>query len=73
MLGEWPVQADMWDGRVLCGPIPKLFAPNPEETTKNMEANPKNVYKDLNRIYSKFFVSENTAPEDAFELLTNPR
>ena len=72
-LGEWPATVNMWDGETLSGPVARLFATSPEAATKEMEGHPGNTFKDMNRLNSKFFVSENIAPEDAFAYILNPR
>ena len=71
-LGEWPIQAEMWDGEVLAGPVPRFFSANPSEAVRAMKDNPELVWKDLNKINSKLFVAENVAAVRAFDMLSNP-
>jgi hypothetical protein len=73
MLGEWPIKANMFDGDDIAGPVPLLFATNVDDATTAVTANPDKAFKDLQRIYSKFFMPENIPASAAMAQLANPR
>ncbi len=72
-LQEWPIQATLFDGDVIDGPVPVLFALHPDEAAQALAANPDKAFKDLQRIFSKFFVPENIPASTAMAQVTNPR
>ena len=45
VLSKWSLHADYFDGDLLSGPVPLLFAENPEEAIANMLANKEKVNK----------------------------
>jgi hypothetical protein len=73
MLREWPIKANMFDGDDVAGPVPLLFATNVDDGTTAVTANPDKAFKDLQRIYSKFFMPENIPASAAMAQLANPR
>ncbi len=62
-----------FDGDVVEGPVPILFAANPEVAVQALTDNPDKAFKDLQRIFSKFFVPENIPAEAAMPQISNPR
>jgi hypothetical protein len=63
----------LFDGDVIDGPVPVLFALHPDEAAPVLAANPDKAFKDLQRIFSKFFVPENIPASTAMAQITNPR
>ncbi len=57
MLAEWHLTTDYFDGSTVSGPVPRFFALNPEEAREAMSRDPAKVFKDLQRIYARLFVS----------------
>ncbi len=73
LLREWPIKANMFDREDVAGPVPLLFATNVDDATAAVTANPDKAFKDLQRIYSKFFMPENIPASAAMAQLANPR
>ncbi len=73
LLREWLIKANMYDGDDVAGPVPLLFATNVDDATTAVTANPDKAFKDLQRIYSKFFMPENIPASAAMAQLANPR
>jgi hypothetical protein len=47
VLSKWSLHADYFDGDLLSGPVPLLFAENPDEALANMLANKEKVNKKI--------------------------
>jgi hypothetical protein len=62
LLAEWPVITDYFDGASISGPVPRLFAANPGEALQALNGDPVKAFKDLQRIFSRLFVTENIPP-----------
>jgi hypothetical protein len=72
-LAEWSLTADYFDGTVLDGPVPRFFAANPTEARAALSADASKAYKDLQRIFSRLFITENISACDAWDFIGNPR
>jgi hypothetical protein len=72
-LCEWPIKANLFDGDDVAGPVPLLFATNVDEASSALVSNPDKAFKDLQRIYSKFFIPENIPESAVMAQLANPR
>jgi hypothetical protein len=72
-LREWPIRASLFDGDDVAGPVRVLFASNTEEATSALSSNPEKAFKDLQRIFCKFFIPENIPASAAMAQLANPR
>ncbi len=59
LLAEWALTTNYFDGSVLDGPVPRFFAANPPEARAALSADTPKAYKDLQRIYSRLFITEN--------------
>jgi hypothetical protein len=55
------------------GPVPRLFALNPDEAGANLSGNPARAHKDLQRILTRFLMVENIPPNLAFDFILGPR
>jgi hypothetical protein len=73
LLQEWHLTTDVFDGDILDGPVPTLFATDVEEATAALTANPGKAYKDIQRILGHFFVPENVPADAAMDFIANPR
>jgi hypothetical protein len=63
----------MFDGDVASGPVPHLFTNNPREAKAALSSDPARAFRDLQRIWSKFFIPENLAPGRSWDFLNNIR
>jgi hypothetical protein len=57
----------------LNGPVPRLFAQDPATAKVASDINRSKVFKDIQRIHSRIFVSEHVSLEDAWDYVGNPR
>jgi hypothetical protein len=73
LLAEWSLTADYFDGAVLDGPVPRFFAANPTEARAALSADTPKAYKDLQRIFSPLFITENIPACEAWDFVGNPR
>jgi hypothetical protein len=63
----------MFDGDVASGPVPHLFANNPREAKAALSSDSARAFRDLQRIWSKFFIPENLASGRSWDFLNNVR
>ncbi len=73
LLTEWPVSRDYFDGTTISGPIPRFFAASPDKALEALNSDPAKAFKDLQRIYSRLFVTENIPASEAWNFAGNPR
>ncbi len=73
LLAEWALTTNYFDGAVLDGPVPRFFAANPTEARAALSADDSKAYKDLQRIFSRLFITENIPASDAWNFVGNPR
>ncbi len=73
LLAEWALTTNYFDGAFLDGPVPRFFAANPTEARVALSADDSKAYKDLQRIFSRLFITENIPASDAWSLVGNPR
>ncbi len=73
LLSEWHLDSDYFDGTTVSGPVPRLFANNPEEALTAIQRDPAKAFKDLQRIYTRFFITENIPASEAWTYVGNPR
>jgi hypothetical protein len=73
LLAEWPLTGDFFDGDCLNGPVPRLFAPDPDAARAAINSDPSKAFKDLQRIHARIPISEHVTPEEAWEYVGNPR
>ncbi len=62
LLQEWHLTSEVFDGDILDGPVPVLFATDVEEATAALTANPGKAFKDLQRILGWFFIPRMSQP-----------
>ncbi len=72
-LQTWPLAAELFDGDILKGPIPTLFADAPEEAEAAIRAAPIRAHSDLQRLMRCFFMAESLDPSAALKLIKAPR
>ncbi len=73
LLAEWALTTNYFDGTVLDRPVPRFFAANPTEARAALSADDSKAYKDLQRIFSRLFITENIPASDAWNFVSNPR
>ncbi len=73
LLAEWALTTNHFDGAVLYSPVPRFFAANPTEARAALSADDSKAYKDLQRIFSCLFITENIPASDAWHFVGNPR
>ncbi len=73
LLQEWHLSSEVFDGDILDGPVPVLFATDVEEASAALTANPGKAFKDLQRILGRFLVPENVPADSAMDFIANPR
>ncbi len=73
LLAEWPLTGDFFDGDCLNGPVPRLFALDPDAARAAISSDPSKAFKDLQRIHARIPISEHVTPEEAWEYVGNPR
>jgi hypothetical protein len=73
LLAEWALTTNYFDDAVLDSPVPRFFAANPTEARAALSADASKAYKDLQRIFSRLFITENILASDAWNFVGNPR
>jgi hypothetical protein len=73
LLAEWDLHTDYFDGATLSGPVPRLFAAQPDEARSALRSDPAKAFKDLQRIHSRLFIAENIPASEAWSFVGNPR
>ncbi len=73
LLAEWHLATDYFDGFTVSGPVPRFFAPDPEEAREALSRDKAKVFKDLQRIYARLFVSEHVLDSEAWAYFGHPR
>jgi hypothetical protein len=63
----------MFDGDVLVGPIPTLFAEDLEEALDAITADPVRAHYDISKIHRMFFMPEHVDMEAAIAAVKKPR
>jgi hypothetical protein len=72
-IAEWDLTCNLFNGETASGPVPRLFAANPEEAHAALISDEARAFRDLQRIMAKFFVPENIPPHKAWDFLNNIR
>ncbi len=72
-IAEWDLTCNLFDGETALGPVPRLFAANPDEAHAALISDEARAFRDLQRIMAKFLVPENIPPHKAWDFLNNIR
>ncbi len=72
-LAKWPLEATMWDGDEIAGPVPTLFTEDVESATAAITKDVARAHQDLSRISRVFFVPEHVNMAKAALLVKKPR
>jgi len=73
LVKSWPLASTMWDGDVLAGPVPTLFAEDVEASQEASLDNVAKAHSDLAKLYRAFFMPEHILVDEAADLLRKPR
>jgi hypothetical protein len=73
LIKSWPLASTMWDGDVLAGPVPTLFAEDVEASREAFLDNMAKAHNDLGKLYRAFFMPEHILVDEAADLLRKPR
>jgi hypothetical protein len=73
LLAEWHLTTDYFNGSTVSRPVPRFFAFDPKEAREALSRYPAKVFKDLQRIYARLFVSEHVPDSEAWAYIGHPR
>ncbi len=73
LIASWPLSCTMFDGDVLAGPVPTLFAESTEEALEAITADPGKAHYDVMKIHRMFFMPEHVDLEAAVAAAKKPR
>jgi hypothetical protein len=73
LLAEWHLTTDYFDGSTVSGSVPRFFMLNPGKARDALSRDLAKVFKDLQRIYSRLFVSEHVPDSEAWAYVGHPR
>ena len=63
----------MFEGDQVAGPVPTLFAEEPESSMTAIKANPAKAFTDLQRMVRCFMMPETISEEEADSFVKKPR
>ena len=69
----WPLNVECFDSDLMKGPVPTLFAEDPDLALPAIQSNLTKVQADLAKLLHIFFIPETHEPLAAVKLLKNPR
>ena len=72
-LGEWGLDCNLWDGDILAGPVPTLFADTPDVAADALKSDHGKAHYDLNRLHRVFYGTEGIDLKEALALMKKPR
>lgn len=73
LVESWPLSCSLFDGDVLAGPVPTLFAEDEETAREAITADPNKAHADIQRIHRVFLMPEHVDLETATALIKKPR
>jgi hypothetical protein len=72
-LGQWPLEATLFEGDKTAGPVPTLFSEDPEASKAALEAGAVNAHKDYQRAAKCFLMPETINLDEACAVVKKPR
>jgi hypothetical protein len=72
-LGQWPLNADLFDGDEQAGPVPTLFAEDVEAAAEGLNRNAARAHADIQKLSRVFFMPEVVDLEEATSIIKKPR
>jgi len=73
LVQEWPLEAKMWDGDLLAGPVPVFYADEPATARAAFMADQLKAHADILKIMRTFFMPEIIGLEEAAAIVKKPR
>ena len=73
LIKSWPLEAGLFDGDLLAGPIPSLYSDDPEASLAGITSHPLKSHWDLQKILKTFFMAEAVTVANAVAMLKKPR
>ena len=73
LLDTRSLAANMFEGNMLAGLVPTLFADDPTAAERAITSDAARAHWDINKINKVFMVPENISLKDAVNLLKKPR
>ena len=73
LIKSWPLEADLFDGDLLAGPIPSLYSDDPDASLAGLTSDPLKSHWDLQKISKTFFMVEAVTVANAVAMLKKPR
>jgi hypothetical protein len=72
-LGQWSLDADLFDGDEQAGPVPTLFAEDMEAALEGLNRNVARAHADIQKLSRVFFMPEVVDLEEALAIVKKPR
>lgn len=72
-LQAWPLSACLFDGELAAGPVPTLYAEDPEAVIDIIGRDLIKLHSDISKINKIFFAAETLSVGEAAALLKKPR
>ena len=69
----WPLEATLFDGEQLTGPVPSLYSEDPDAAQAAIKGDPLKAHWDLNKIAKSFFMVESVTATEALAVIKKPR
>ena len=58
LIKSWPLEADLFDGDQLAGPVPSLHSHDPDASLAGITSDPLKSHWNLQKISKSFFMAE---------------
>jgi hypothetical protein len=72
-LGQWPLEATLYEGEKTAGPVPTLFSEDPEASRSALEAGVVKAHQDYQRAAKCFLMPETINLAEAMAIVKKPR
>jgi len=70
---SWPLAATLFEGEIAAGPVPTLFATDPDAAGEAIKDDPIKAHWDCNKLAKVFLAAEEVALKDALAVMKKPR
>jgi hypothetical protein len=72
-LGQWSLNAELFDGDEQAGPVPTLFAEDSEGAMEGLMGNVTRAHADIQKLSRVFFMPEVVDLDEAIAIVKKPR
>ena len=72
-LSSWPLSCNLYEGEIAAGPVPILFASEPEEALEAITSDPAHAHYDVTKINKALLAFEFITAKAALAVLKKPR